>query len=482
MKSVALEITDVKSEFEGGASFSLDWYTVLRQAAEVVIENVNPESLKRVVPIYGGLTSNLQVYYCPPDVRVPSRIYSNDGRRPFDYVASASYWAHKDWLNKFTIETVNGIRFIVIKHPVSGSTITLDPMNDPTGFTGGVSLVKNLYNVLPGSSASLQGTFSDTVYDISKVLTLPVDISPVIDNGLAIVPAYFDSAIDLDHITLTVKTDTGDYYTMTSNLTTAGDYFRDGQNMVRFWLAEKTSTGTPDPTNIVSYTLQAQMKSGKSQKVIFGKLTFQTNNLFFLEYFSNQLFVDGVTGAWKSTPVKGDQINLSDGPLNIFHFEACRITIRKSKTERVDSAESTRMDTELARAYGNYYKDFPSSAEPVSYNISPDIAHGLDVWGSDGYADFDDQIGNNQNADMGTPAVLFADGEVPLGALNGTNQTFTLAHQPAPTASLLIVFNGEVLMEGSGYTIGGKTLTLLAPYYTITGVGFVASYRYYAGT
>ena len=53
------------------------------------------------------------------------------------------------------------------------------------------------------------------------------------------------------------------------------------------------------------------MKSGKSQTVIIGKITVQQSNLFFLRYYSNRLFLDGTSGAWKDTPAKGDSINLN---------------------------------------------------------------------------------------------------------------------------------------------------------------------------
>lgn len=481
MISVAREISDIKSEFEGGASFSVDWYTILRQAAEVVRENLNPETLKRVTPIYGGLTNHLQVYYCPSDVRVPSRLYSNDRRYCFDYAPSAQYWAHPEQQNKFTIEYVNGVRFIVVRKAISGSVITLDSMDESDGFGGDVTLAENTYNVLPGATTSLQGTFSDTLYTITKTLDESLDISAVL-NGVAIVPFYVDTALDVSSVELHLETDAGDYFKLVSTQDSVGDYFKDGQNMARFWLANRQSTGNPDATNIVSYTLKIQMKSGKSHVVILGKLTLQLSNLFFLEYYSNQMFVDGVTGAWKDTPVKGDSINLDNSVANVFHFEACRITIRKTKTERVDGAESTRMDTELSRAYTNYYRDFPSSAMPMTYNISPDIPHAPDPYWGEGFGDIPESIGDNFPNSEGIPTVFFADDEVPAGNFNGTNATFTLAHVPSPAASLEINLNGQLLVQGVDYTLVSNIITLLTPYYTAPFIGlpFLASYRYIA--
>jgi len=82
----------------------------------------------------------------------------------------------------------------------------------------------------------------------------------------------------------------------------------------------------------------------------------------------------------------------------------------------------------------------------------------------------------------------FVDAEVPGGAVNGSNTSFTLANIPAPSASVELFRNGLLLQTGNDYTLTGNTITflsstvpqssdvLLASYrvsVTITGVGFV---------
>ena len=136
MTSVNEIVTDIKEEFQGGASFAIDWYNILKRAADNVIDEINPETMKRRVPIYGGLTRHLQVYYCPADVEVPTRIYSNDRHLFFDYVPPAYYWSHPSQRNKFTIEYVNGVRFIVIYHPLSSASLIVDAMEDASDKSG----------------------------------------------------------------------------------------------------------------------------------------------------------------------------------------------------------------------------------------------------------------------------------------------------------------------------------------------------------
>lgn len=54
------------------------------------------------------------------------------------------------------------------------------------------------------------------------------------------------------------------------------------------------------------------------------------------------------------------------------------------------------------------------------------------------------------------------EGEVPTGAINGTNLVYTLAAQPIAGCTPLILKNGMALSV-SEYTLTGKTLTLTTP-------------------
>jgi hypothetical protein len=472
------EITDLKSEFEGGASLSVDWYALLRRGGQKLLNNINPETLKRVVPIYGGLTRHLQVYYCPADVEVPSRLYSYDRTVKFDYMPSAQFWSTPYSKNRFTIEYVNGVRFVVVKHPMSLSSVTLDEMDDADDAEGDVTLSENTYNVLPGATASLQGTFTDAAYTIGRVLDVAVDISDLL-RGVAIVPVYMDDKSKLASLKLRIYTDASNYYEVITTQDSIGDYLRDGQNMVRFWMNNATAHGTPDPANITEYKIFAPQETGESQTLIFGKLTVQKSNLFFLEYYSNYLFTDKTTGAWKDTPVAGDSVNLDRDARGILHYETARLVFQRAKVERTNAPERQSFDTELAREYNQYYLLHPSSAQPQSYSIMPNIPHVQDPYYDGVGYDLADSIGDNTDSQPET-SVHFADSETPSPGIDGTTQTFTLAHTPDPASSVVVTLNGQILVLGQDYTVAANTITLLTPYYTapFIGLSFLVSYRY----
>lgn len=54
--------------------------------------------------------------------------------------------------------------------------------------------------------------------------------------------------------------------------------------------------------------------------------------------------------------------------------------------------------------------------------------------------------------------------EIPTGAINGSNKTFTLTYAPNPTSSVEFEVNGQTVKETSIYSISGDTLTTVRAY------------------
>lgn len=75
----------------------------------------------------------------------------------------------------------------------------------------------------------------------------------------------------------------------------------------------------------------------------------------------------------------------------------------------------------------------------------------------------------------GTCVITFSDGEVPGGAVNGVNSTFTLANVPLGS-SLQLFLNGLYQTAGVDYTLTGSTLQFSGPV-PQPGDTLIASYR-----
>lgn len=72
----------------------------------------------------------------------------------------------------------------------------------------------------------------------------------------------------------------------------------------------------------------------------------------------------------------------------------------------------------------------------------------------------------------------FADSEVPVGVVDGTNRTFSLAFTPSPPTSLILTRNGLVMKRGLDYSLAGKTITFIVEQTPQVGDILLAWYRY----
>lgn len=59
---------------------------------------------------------------------------------------------------------------------------------------------------------------------------------------------------------------------------------------------------------------------------------------------------------------------------------------------------------------------------------------------------------------------IFVDDEVPAGTVDGSNDTFTLAHEPSPASSLRLFVNGLLQYSEVAFTLSGDTITFDSDY------------------
>ena len=72
---------------------------------------------------------------------------------------------------------------------------------------------------------------------------------------------------------------------------------------------------------------------------------------------------------------------------------------------------------------------------------------------------------------------VFTDAEVPAGAINGVNATFTLANTPNPASSLVLFRNGMAQKSGVDFTLTGATVQFLTAAIPQAGDSLLAWYR-----
>ncbi len=365
-------ISDIKGEFEGGVSLSIDWDALIRRAVKNVLDNTRPNTLKRTVPLYGGLSENLTHYYCPSDVFAPSDIYPNgDENRVFKYQPPKAFYRNNDF-DRYTIEYVNGVRVIVIRHQVDTSIIVIDAMDVVGTKTGGTPTI-NEHNYLYGSAA-IEFSLTDAGVTMSDTLSSAIDISDYL-RGVILLPGYLKTAANLASIEIRLETTVSDYYKVVSTVDSIGDYFRDTWNFIKFEMASKTEVGSPDATDITAWKIIGTTESGETLTIIVDKFTIQKFTPFYFQYYSNRAYINGTTGAlWKETPQesKQDKVNFEPELQGILHYELAILVRNASNFTPISSKQGT-FEQQLSRKWGNYIAIHPSDEAPLSYSKSPQI-------------------------------------------------------------------------------------------------------------
>lgn len=372
-------VAQIQEKFEGGASFSLNWDYVLKEGAQAMLQNISPKSLIFKTSIYGGFIDDNFVYYCPSDVGAPLGIFDKLKRLKFDYVAPRIFeelTARGTSQKLFTIETINGEKFIMINSKEATGILVVNDFDDASEITNGnVTVATNTYDYVSGSS-SIQGTFTDTLNEIGADFDTAQDITDFL-YGVGIVRMKLTDETNISSIKLILKTTDANYWTITA--TTAMDYLIKGWNTVRFSISDRVATGSPVATNITEWALQITMETGETQLIILDQLTLCSSSMYNFKYASNKIFLDHATLERKNeTDNVGDLINLEDDEYEIYKYECCRIVCQQSTTANAKSIETSKFDSELGRKYSLYFAKNPSNEMPISYNQSPDIAQSQD--------------------------------------------------------------------------------------------------------
>lgn len=368
-------IADIKGKFEGGVSFNVDWSSLAKEGARALRKKISPATIKRRVPVYGGMAIDLPVYTSPTDVHTPADLYPASaifGDRDYTYQAAAAYFRGKED-NAFTIDFINGIPFIYADLPSVGLVTTLLNVNDDT--VSGVQMYETLRSFI-NQTNGLEGTFTDADYHIEWDLDETQDYSDY-QRGVALIP--FEALTDvtkIEEIKLYLYTDASNYFTVTTTADVLGNQFTSGWNAARLDLSNRAKTGTPLISSIASIGLDVKMTTGESQKIVLDNITLHKTEAAFFEYYSNKNFRNA-SGEWIEAPEDdADEVLFVDEAYDVWQYEVCMLVVQNASYDGVDSKESTRLEGKLIDSYKDYLLKFPSMQKVQTYSFGSDISLG----------------------------------------------------------------------------------------------------------
>jgi len=355
----------------------------VERAVRVLVQKIYiPEaSGKQGLTLYGG------VY----DYAAPSTIFAQNliDLRPqgisrsvldkLNRTRQETFDRHKGLLPsgyKVTFENRNGTNVMRVDQAKATQAVTLDRMNDTTGWTlagSGSSLTEDntVYYESPGSLRfSVAGASTAT---LTKAITSQ-SIASYEDVGVAFLAIRVPLASSLTSLSLKLGSSASAYDTVATVTTGFVDDFETNEwFLVPFDFSNSTSTGTPD-WSAIDYAQVSIAHSASMTNVRVGKLFIGLPSPHDVLFGSAAIFSTS-TGLSETITTDNDTIILNSAAYTLLEFETARqIALQQGSKAKAQIALLTdTLENPVTGLYPNYQSDNPNENVKVAgrYGSAP---------------------------------------------------------------------------------------------------------------
>lgn len=364
----------IKTGFEGGSALPIDWNLMIEKGAESLLIEINPHNLKQRKPILGGLSTNRETYLCFDDVHYPTIIADAQGNMISKYLPPLQYKLNQGRDEVFTIENINGKRFLKTRTALGGfKQETSDDFSSLTARSGLSIMQLTDFGAIEGKY-SLRAVFTAT--ETSLVSNLSLDDTATLSNyldGSCVMSAYLTDPKNVSAIKIRLKQDATNYYELDSADGTIINRLIEGHNDVVFDMSTLKTIGAPVLDNLVQYEIEFTPEDGASVVVVLDAVKFHKTGAYYLEYYSNYFVIDKDTLEPKKAPESDlDIINMGTDELAILEYEAKRQTLESNSFNNISDQTVQNIVNTLATKYEAYHMDNPSEQTPLQYEYDDD--------------------------------------------------------------------------------------------------------------
>lgn len=379
-----------------------DFYGTAFKAANRLQGRIDPLESTRIVALSMPFFDNLQDYVCPDDFKRmidirPQVNLRQDMPGLSDFrMTDQKQFSEQLAANSFTIRWNNMVRTLRAQRLPQGNVITIDDFN--VTVTGGVassasgngswSVEGDAQNLQTEPLNYVQGNGS-MAFDLSGVTgsgdilntTAPTtDLSAFNNEDWSMFYVYIPIGFSTRFTSFELRRgdNSTNYIKQTVATKADGTAFSDGWNLLTFNWGTGVVVGTPTNTQntyrrfLVNYTVGTLIPH-----VLVDSWTDSFGQLYEIEYYSEYMFRDGVTGAWKSRPTQdSDLVNIGPSSYEIFKSEMMVDITQIIRTGAVQAAQLTEwrrmlngdplsrwVKTQIDKGlYNDYESKFPSRA------------------------------------------------------------------------------------------------------------------------
>lgn len=372
-----------------------DFYGTAAGAANRILSRLNAAPTIRTVTMQTPFFDNVNDYPLVTDykdmidIRPQANRMSQPGRSDFSQTAPKQFLL-KLASNSFSIRWNNMVRTIRSQILPIGNVTTMDTFESasanglwiPSADASG--LYTEPLNFVQGQS-SLGMNFSGVtgIATITNTTAAPADLSALRfeDTSMLYVWIPLGTSSRFTSFSLTRGSDASNYIKATATTKADGTVFTDGWNFLLFNWYNAPKTGTPDDTKNTYRVLTANYSIGTAiSGFLADSWVDSLGALYEMEYYSEYLFRDGTTGAWKQAPTSdSDLVNVdinlyeilkTEMMLDITHIirtGAIRQAALDDLKKQLNGDPQSRYikDPVFRGLYNDYIARYPSSAIPT---------------------------------------------------------------------------------------------------------------------
>lgn len=328
---------------------------LFNRSARQVLQDLDPQETIRIQqlnPVFTGVfdypipsdlkgTKIIDVF--PQVNRTPNQITLSRYNQDFDL-------AKTSLMNMFTIVYNTGVKYLRLNSPYLNAPIGLNGADSITGngtwAVGGDAgnlTVDNVNFVFGGGSLEFDLSGVATSGYLENSTMAAVDLSTLLNQGSNFLYTYLPTASAFTDLKYRFGSSPTDYYEKTITQTQQDTDFQDGWDLLRTpWLGS-TVVGSPDPSSItyirVTWDYDGNPQTGIHLNSIFASL----GTILNLEYYSQDLFSDAITGAFQATVTDDSNlINLGLDSYNIFLNQLAYLV-----SQQIQGANAMQFDSEF---------------------------------------------------------------------------------------------------------------------------------------
>lgn len=346
-----IQVLDLKNDITTamhGTSLRVcsDINNTIKNAALQMLLRIDPKSTLRGQPISNAVFDQIYNYICPEDLKKVVDLQPQEVERPYWEDLSLRYIQEFDRsknrkTNMAEVMYANSGKYLRLAKSIGKFNGVLDVGQQAdsdigTWVAGGDAgnLKTNPLNYVQGSSGvqfDLDGSTGQGYIEIT--FNNSVDLKTIEDFGSLFMWTFFPDASVMNSLQLDFGQSQSAMWSKTITTQQALLTFKNGWNLTRADWNAMTQTGTPDASAITYLRITFNYDAGVAQNaLVYNGVNAKFGKNYDLVYYSEYLFQDFLTGAWKMAPSDDtDIINVDPLAYTILLNECCRLVAQEAK-------------------------------------------------------------------------------------------------------------------------------------------------------